>query len=103
MAKIINERFDIELKPLHARIAQLEAQIKERGAVEYVGVWRTDGEYQRGNLATTNGSLFHCEMSGTKSRPGTDATWKLCVKQGTFSWWQKTGLILIGPHLRTTW
>jgi hypothetical protein len=66
------------LRPLERRIAQLEA----RGEIKYVGAWE-DREYLRGNFVTANGSLWHCEQP-TRSRPGTDATWRLAVKQGTF-------------------
>jgi hypothetical protein len=80
--RLVKEAIQRAVLPLKDRIARLE---KDKSALAYVGVWRDDADYQRGNFATTNGSLFHCETSGTKSRPGTDSTWKLCVKQGTFS------------------
>ena len=68
------------VKPLEERIAQLEAQHKE---FHYCGVWREGSEYCVGNFATSNGSLWHCEQV-TRSRPGSDSTWKLVCKQGLF-------------------
>jgi hypothetical protein len=81
MAVEVKQAIQAATLPLKDGIARLE----ERGAVEYVGTWRANGDYHRGNFVTTNGSLWHCETSGTKSRPGTDSTWKMVIKQGTFS------------------
>ena len=46
-------------------------------------VWLAEREYNSGNLTVHNGSLW-CAQERTKSRPGTDSTWQLYVKQGTF-------------------
>jgi hypothetical protein len=66
------------IKPLESRPAQLEAQ----GEMKYCGVWSEEREYLRGSFVTTNGSLWHAEQP-TRSRPGTDSTWRLAVKRGT--------------------
>ena len=69
------------------RMQRLEARIKDleaRGELKYCGIWREGDEYARGNFVTTNGSLWHAEAK-TTSRPGTDSTWRLAVKQGTAS------------------
>jgi hypothetical protein len=74
-------------RSLDARCAPLEARIKEleaRGELKYCGVWREGDEYARGNFVTTSGSLWHAEAN-TTSRPGTDSTWRLAVKQGMAS------------------
>lgn len=65
-------------KPLERRIAELEG----RGEMKYCGIWEDGREYLRGNFTTTNGSLWHAEQP-TRSRPGTDSTWRLAVKRGT--------------------
>jgi uncharacterized small protein (DUF1192 family) len=73
------------LDPLHDRIAALEAEVIQLKAdLEtrvYRGVWQ-EGQYERGNMATRGGSLWHCEKA-TRSRPGADPTaWKLIAKNG---------------------
>jgi hypothetical protein len=50
--------------------------------MKYCGIWEEDREYLRGGFVTTNGSLWHAEQP-TRSRPGTDSTWRLAVKKGT--------------------
>jgi hypothetical protein len=47
---------------------------------KYMGVW-VEGEYEEGMLATFGGSIWNAQ-SDTKSKPGTDGTWLLCVKKG---------------------
>jgi hypothetical protein len=72
------------LAPLTGKIAAFEkriAQLELCGEVKHVGIWREGAEYLPGNFTTTNGSLWHCEQP-TRSRPGTDATWKMAVKRG---------------------
>jgi hypothetical protein len=68
------------IKPLERRIAELEA----RPEVKFMGVWLDQNTYGSGNLAVHNGSLW-CAQARTKSRPGTDSSWTLVCKQGTFS------------------
>ena len=65
-----------------AKISRIEAAIEARGEMKYCGIWEEGREYLRGNFTTTNGSLWHCEQP-TRSRPGTDSTWRLAVKRGT--------------------
>lgn len=50
-------------------------------AMIYRGVW-ADGEFTRGDTATWDGSLWHCERP-TKEKPGVSADWKLVAKRGT--------------------
>ena len=66
------------IRPLQSRIAELES----RGEMKYCGIWEEQREYLRGNFVTTNGSLWHAEQP-TRSRPGSDSTWRLAVKRGT--------------------
>ena len=65
---------------LEKRIAQLEA----RPTLRYLGIWDEAKEYMPGCFVTTNGSLWYAEER-TRSRPGTDSTWRLAVKRGTCS------------------
>jgi hypothetical protein len=46
----------------------------------YRDVFKDGEEYQRGDLVTWGGSLWHCDAP-TKSKPGTD-DWTLAVKRG---------------------
>ncbi len=76
-----------QIAALAARIARLEilvARLEACGELEYRGVWRPERQYVVGNFCTDHGSLWHCEQS-TCSRPGTDSTWRLAVKRGTFT------------------
>jgi hypothetical protein len=70
-----------QIAMLEARIAQIEAQHAE---LRYRGIWQSECKYERGNFATHAGSLWHAEEI-TYSKPGTDGSWKLCVKNGAFS------------------
>lgn len=48
----------------------------------YRGVW-ADGEFEQGDTATWAGSLWHCNQTGTKAKPGDGSTdWTLAVKKG---------------------
>jgi collagen type III alpha len=46
----------------------------------YRGVWK-EGEYQRGDTVTRDGSQWHCETE-TTATPGLSPDWRLCVKHG---------------------
>jgi hypothetical protein len=73
--------------PLCARIEELENRVKQLEArpskVKACGV-RVEREYNSGNLTVYNGSMW-CAQERTKSKPGTDSTWQLYVKPGTFA------------------
>jgi hypothetical protein len=78
IADILRQYVAAATKPLKDRIAELERCVKEielRGELKYLGTWREDQQYERGNFCTMNGGMWHCEMR-TQSRPGTDATVK---------------------------
>jgi hypothetical protein len=77
----VKKYIDRSFEQFEKRIAQLEAK---QTAVEYRGTWLTDVKYSKGSLATHAGSMWSAEQD-TLSKPGTDATWRLCVKNGTFS------------------
>lgn len=49
----------------------------------YRGVWKHDTEYSRGDMATRDGSVWHCEHDGpTLEEPGKSSHWRLAVKRG---------------------
>jgi hypothetical protein len=50
------------------------------------GVWDHGATYSRGALVTDHGTLWSCQASETKDRPGTSSNWRLMVKNQ-----QKTG------------
>jgi hypothetical protein len=80
IADVIGEELgerDAKILALEAKVAALEA----RPTLGYRGVWSIDEQYNLGNFATSDGSLWHCNKS-TRSRPGTDASWTLCCKRG---------------------
>jgi hypothetical protein len=66
---------------LEARIARLETQAADFG---WRGVWSENTDFKVGNFVTYAGALWHCQQP-TRSRPGADSTWRLCVKNGTFT------------------
>jgi hypothetical protein len=70
-----------KIAALEARIACLEQRTHD---VKFCGAWVEDHEYKAGNLTVSSGSLWSAQAQ-TKSRPGTDANWQLCVKRGEFS------------------
>lgn len=66
-----------------ALLRRVEA-LEQRPTLKYSGVWMKGLIYSPGEFCTLQGSLWHCSRQ-TTSRPGTDATWTLAVKQGTIS------------------
>lgn len=70
--------------PLEKRIAELEtrlAEVQERG-VKYCGVFQGASTYNRGDLVTSGGSMWHSNVDGNRSKPGTGTSWQLAVKAG---------------------
>lgn len=61
-----------------------KAIVSERktSVVIYRGVWLRDREYARGDMATRDGSVWHCEAETTTEEPGRSAAWRLAVKRG---------------------
>lgn len=47
----------------------------------YRGVWK-EGEYELGDFVTMAGSLWHCDVAKTQTKPGTSEDWTLAVKRG---------------------
>lgn len=66
------------IKAQGERLSNLE---KSKPELRYVGVWTAGVEFQTGNFATHDGSVWHANEP-TRSKPGTDAAWTLAVKAG---------------------
>ena len=66
------------VRPLHQRIAQLEA----RPQLEYCGTYAASNVYARGNICTHHGSCWHCNHQETSDEPGRSDAWSLMVKRG---------------------
>lgn len=79
IVEVVKSYVEREIKPLKARVAELEAR-----QLKYSGTYRDSEVYRAGEMVSHAGSLWHCEAT-TASKPGTDSTWKLCVKRGEFS------------------
>ncbi|TPG45514.1 hypothetical protein EAH75_18010 [Rhodanobacter glycinis] len=63
-------------KLLKQRIERIEAR-----GVKYCGTWQRSGEYERGDLATHKGSMWHA-VTSTREEPGASSAWQLAVKAG---------------------
>src|SRR4030095_6319042 len=65
-----------KIKALEARLATVEGN-----RLSYRGVWQAAEQYYRGDLATRDGALWHCNAS-TRQCPGSGTDWTLAVKAG---------------------
>lgn len=61
-------------------------------AMIYQGVYKSDGNYSKGDAVTYGGSLWHCNTDKTKDSPGTSSDWTLSAKKGTDGKSGKDGL-----------
>lgn len=68
---------DARQDALEARITALEA----RKSVTYRGVFTDGKRYEPGDMVTSDGSVWHCNVE-TQMRPGAGAMWTLAVKHG---------------------
>lgn len=85
-------RFVVErMKPLHARILDLENEVRElksemreleKGGVRFCGVWQRAMDYKRGSMVTHDGATWTVVADEAKAmeRPGTSQAWQLCEK-----------------------
>ncbi len=70
----------VELKRMHERVAALEGKLAN--VPKYVGAWRSDKTYSKGDIITFDGGMWHADEA-TRDRPGTSASgWTLAVKSG---------------------
>jgi hypothetical protein len=77
LSAVIVTAIKTAVKPLEQRIRELE----QRPGLKYVGVYSEATQYNPGEFATWDGSLWHCNAS-TRTKPGTSADWTLSVKRG---------------------
>lgn len=57
--------------------------VKELPLQIYRGVFKSDNPYYQGDTVTWAGSLWHCNVTGTKAQPGDGSSdWTLAVKKG---------------------
>ncbi|MCK1431070.1 transposase [Bradyrhizobium sp. 87] len=78
IAPTIAECVAAQLKPLRARILELE----KGGGVRYEGVWQAPRSYSRGAWVTFDGGVFHCNADSTRDKPGSSSAWTLAIKSG---------------------
>jgi len=71
------------MKDLKAKLATISERLNliEAKGIKYTGTWQRSGEYQRGDLATHKGSMWHA-VSSTREEPGASSAWQLAVKAG---------------------
>lgn len=67
---------DRSLREIHDRLDAIEKK-----GIEYKGVYQSAQEYKRGHIVTHKGAMWHANVF-TRSVPGTNAEWTLCVKAG---------------------
>ena len=79
LALILHETIEKRIAPLRERLDALEA----RPELKYLGTHKPGQRYERGNLTTCSGSLWHCNDAETLERPGESAAWTLVAKRGS--------------------
>lgn len=47
----------------------------------YRGIWK-QGSYERGDMVTRDGSMWHCNVQTTEAMPGTSPDWQMAVRRG---------------------
>jgi hypothetical protein len=70
------ERLAVTVFALEQHIGELKARTKD---FQYVGVFKAEREYKRGNFVTHAGSVWHCDEPTTET-PGKSNAWTLAVK-----------------------
>ena len=51
----------------------------------YKNIWKATEDYQRGDMVTFGGSVWHCDQDCQDKKPGLKSSadyWTLCVKKG---------------------
>ncbi len=66
---------------LRQEVEALRKTVEERGALKYVGTFKLDTAYEKGDACTYAGSLW-VARENTTARPGTGPEWQLAVKRG---------------------
>lgn len=74
---------DARLHGIEVRLRTLEEQPPKSVGIEWHGVYEDGRQYETGTLVTRSGSLWLATRR-TSGVPGTEAAWKLCVKNGGY-------------------
>ena len=81
VAEVVRNFVTREVGKLRSEFDVRVKLLEERGTLEYLGVFEPERQYTRGNFASHNGSLWHCNCA-TRQRPGDGPDWTLAVKKG---------------------
>lgn len=99
LAEAVAEEIARVAVPIHQRLSAIEARLPHIAAVkalraEYenalallsnlrdAGVWNDVTAFKMNNLTSFKGSLWICRRDNRGVRPGTDDSWRLCVRAG---------------------
>ena len=78
-ARAIIDRLERTCAELEHRLTAAES----KGLVDlYTGAWQSPMSYTRGQLTTSDGSLWIALVASTGLKPGTSAAWKCVVRAG---------------------
>lgn len=70
-----------EVEGVVVQIGKRLKALEERPELAYKGTWDGATQFNEGNFATHQGSLWACKAS-TRTEPGTSSDWQLAVKKG---------------------
>lgn len=77
---MVDKRLSVKAVMSSGALAEM---VKELPIQIYRGVFKSDDPYHQGDTVTWAGSLWHCNVTGTKALPGDgSADWTLAVKKG---------------------
>jgi hypothetical protein len=73
-----NRHFTIKLAASSGKTVEMPFAVP---SMLHRGIWK-EGEYERGDVVTWDGSSWHCEAEKTAGKPGSVPDWRLVVKRG---------------------
>lgn len=77
---MVDKRLSVKAVMSSGALAEM---VKELPIQIYRGVFKSEDPYHQGDTVTWAGSLWHCNVNGTKALPGDgSADWTLAVKKG---------------------
>lgn len=77
---MVDKRLSVKAVMSSGALAEM---VKELPIQIYRGVFKSEDPYHQGDTVTWAGSLWHCNVTGTKALPGDgSADWTLAVKKG---------------------
>lgn len=88
---IVNGVDDIHARQVDAKRLEITAVTSKGGARNFVfnfpamiyrDVYKSDETYAAGDCVTWGGSLWHCNVAETKTKPGDGQDWTLAAKKG---------------------